>query len=100
AATGMYLERRRHMVHRKRLAVDRPPIEAMGRRIVHNEQHFDGLVRRDRWHCLVTETSIVPQQWLRLHPLRLAGAAGVFDHDAHAVIAIVIGEIAKYPNAR
>src|ERR1039457_303998 len=41
---------------------------------------------------------IVPVEGFRLQPLRLARLARVFDDDAHAVPAIVIGEITEHPD--
>ena len=37
-------------------------------------------------------------EWFRFAPARLAGLAGVFYDDAHAVTAVVIGQITHHPD--
>ena len=93
-------ESRPYRLHVERLAVDRPLVEAVEGRVAFGERQLDGFVRRGRRRIRRGEAAIVPLERWRLDPLRLAAVAGVLDHDAHAAVAIVIGQVAEYPHAR
>ncbi len=43
---------------------------------------------------------IVPLEWFRCEPLRFAFKTGVFNHDAHAVMTVIVGQVAHDPNTR
>src|SRR5207249_11282425 len=56
-----------------------------------------------RWRCSCTaprETRVVPGTRRRSDPFRLSATTSVFNDTAHAVPAIIIGEIAYDPDAR
>ena len=64
-----------------------------------DDRHLDRLVGCGRRGVRLAEPRVIPAERLRLDPLRLALLARVFDDDAHAVSAVVIGEIAHDPDA-
>ncbi len=45
------------------------------------------------------EAGVAPTEGRRLEPEGFGGMAGVFDDDAHAVMAVVVGEVAHDPDA-
>src|SRR5579862_6959128 len=77
--------------------VDRPDIKSVLGRVLLREGHGDGFVGCGRRPSGVGEASVVPMEWLGRRPDGLALLAGIFDDDAHAVSAIVVGEVANDP---
>lgn len=75
----LHLEHWMHLIFRKRDVVYSPAIEAI------------------RGGILLGK-GIVPLKRFRGDPLRLARLASVFNHDSHAVLAVVVGRIAHDPN--
>src|SRR5215475_14369699 len=86
--------------HRVSDSVDRPPVEAVLRSIIFREGHFEGFVWRRRGRARFREPSVVPLETRRRNPLRFSGAPGVLQNDAHAMAAILIGEISENPYTR
>ena len=66
-------------------------IESVERGVVFGENHVEGFVGSGRGGAGLGEARVVPAKLRRRDPQRLTGAPGVFDDDAHAVMAIVIG---------
>src|SRR6185437_4940034 len=85
-----------HPRHREGGAIDGPFVEAVQRRIVLGKRHLESLVRRGG-RLLLAENRVVPAIAGRLYPFRLAGAPGIFDHNAHALAAVVVGHISQHP---
>src|ERR1039458_3185104 len=73
-------------------------METVRRGITLDDRHLDGLIGCRGGPRRPSKPRIVPMEGFRLQPLRLARLARVFDDDAHAVPAIVIGEITEHPN--
>ena len=87
-----------HRLHRKSLPVQRPPVEAAERRVVLLDRHHDRFVGCWPAGARFTKIRIVPAEGPGLDPCRLARMSGIFDDDAHAVAAIVVGKIAHHPD--
>jgi len=94
------LEQRFHRLHVEGNAVDRPSIEATHRRILLGERHLDDLVGLRGSGIGPGKTPVVPRKGFRLLPARLAMVPGVLHHDAHTVLAVIVGQISQYPHAR
>src|SRR5579862_6048472 len=76
--------------------VNRPKIKSVLRRVLLGESHRDSFVRRGG--CLgIREAGVVPVKRLGGRPDGLAFLAGILHDDAHAVAAIIIGEVAHDP---
>ena len=60
-------------------------------------EDFVGLRRGSGW---VSEVSVVPLEGAGREPLRFGFVSGILDDDAHAVMTVVVGEIAHDPNSR
>ena len=93
------MKHRLHFVHRERHVVDAPFVEALVGGVVLGERHLDGFIRRLARRTRLSETRIIPFERSRLGPFRLSGFAGIFDHNAHAPGAVVIGKVAHHPYA-
>src|SRR6516165_10329791 len=82
-----------HLTARKGLVVDGPEVEAARCGVLLAEGHFDGFVGLRRGGRVAGgETRVAPAERRGRGPNRLAAVSGVFDDDAHAVFAIVVGE--------
>src|ERR1700740_734122 len=81
-------------------AIDRPSIESFLGGIVLGKGHVDRFIRRLAARTGFGETQVVPMTRNRLDPLSLALLPGIFDHDAHAVAAVIVVEISEDPDAR
>src|SRR5579863_8159936 len=86
-----------HVAARKSYAVDRPLIETPVCGIPFGKGHFNHFVRLGGNSIRLGETRIVPVEWLGRRPDWLSFVPGVFDDDAHAVTAIVVGKVSHDP---
>src|SRR6185503_15634477 len=90
---------RLHLLHREGDAIDGELVEALACADARREHHVDDLIGFLRRGVVLREAAIVPAIGLRRGPLRLALAAGIFDHDTHAAGPIFVHEIAHHPDA-
>ncbi len=95
----MESEHRGHGLHRKRLPVKSPTIKPVFGGVVLDDGRLDRLIRGRRRNIPLAKLRIIPVKRLRLQPLRFAIFAVVLNYDAHAMTAVVIGEIAHDPDA-
>jgi len=76
-----------------------PLVETIERVVVLDDRYLDRLVGR-AWHTIrPAKLRVIPAEWFRLDPLRLAFLLGVFDDYAHPVPPVVIRQIAHHPHA-
>jgi hypothetical protein len=64
------------------------------------EEHVKGLVWRFSRRGEASKSGIVPLERLRGKPLRFACVSGILDDDSHAMVPVVIREIAHDPHSR
>src|SRR6516162_874834 len=100
AATFVHCVGWTHGLHREGLAVEQPIVKSAARTVVFDNCHVESFVGRCRYGAGLAENGIIPTVPFRLAPLRLALGVRVFDHNAHAVASIVVGEITHDPHTR
>src|SRR5487761_1137752 len=88
-----------HRAARISHSVNGPLIEAFIGSIFLLDKHGNSFIGSLGGGTLFRKPRIAPTKGRRSDPLRLASAAGVLDDDAHAVSAIIVGEIAERPDA-
>lgn len=93
------MEHRRHVRHVEGDAVDGPTVESAVGGIVFGEKHVDDFVGLGCGLGVVAEDAVVPDIGLWRDPLGFAFVPPIFDYDAHAVAAVVVGEVAHGPYA-
>src|ERR1019366_4536276 len=93
------VELSRLVLHVVALAVDGPPIEAAGAAVDLPNRHGDGLVGL-RSLAVFAEHCVIPRLLRWLDPARRPALVGVFDDDAHSVLAIVILRRSQNPDSR
>src|SRR5215469_8704899 len=76
------------VVHGKSDTVDRPAIETFFCGVVFLKEHVEGFIGRGRCATWLRKSGITPLERGWSNPLGFAGVSGVFDDDAHAVMAI------------
>jgi len=91
--------RRRRLFHCECLAIDRPLIESIIRRIAFLESHSNRFVGLCRFLGLA-KSQIVPMERLRRNPLRLPVMPCILHYNSHPVSAVVVRQITHYPHAR
>ena len=89
----------RRFGHGKCDAIDGPEIETFVGGVLFGEEHVDGFVGVGGGGPGGGEAEVVPLEGGRGSPEGLGLLIGVFDDDAHAVVAVVVGEIAENPDA-
>src|SRR3974390_1267519 len=99
AVALMYRIHRLHRLHRERFAVEGPLVEPIQRAVVFDDRHLDCLIGRGGRRIRFAKARVVPAERLGLYPLRLALGARVFNDNAHAMLAVVIGQVAHDPHA-
>ncbi len=80
-------------------AIDGPLIEAIECGVLFFEEHVEGFVGLRGGWVGIAEVGVVPLEGMGWEPLGLAFVACVLDYDAHAVVAVVVGEVAHDPDA-
>src|SRR5580704_3770830 len=88
------------LLHGIRNSIDRPTIKTLFGGIVFRERHIEGVVGSGSRRTNFAETRVIPAKRLGWQPSGFPLLARVFDDDAHAVIAIVVGQISHDPYAR
>src|SRR5579862_6984064 len=90
-----------HLATGENLVVDGPEIEAVFGGILFGEGHLDGFVGRRGLGSGMRagKTRVVPMEGRGSEPLRLSLVSSVFNNDAYAVFAVVVGKIAENPHA-
>jgi hypothetical protein len=88
-----------HGLRGEGFAIERPAVEAAQRAVLLDDEKIVRLIRRGGASALLAEESVILKIRGRLDPLRLPGLVCIFENDAHAVAAILVGEIAHDPDA-
>src|SRR5580698_6637276 len=87
-----------HMIFVERDTVDGPAIESALGRVLLGKGHVENLIGLRYRRSQVSKLGVIPGKRLGSNPPRLALLAGVFNHDTHAMLPVVVRHIAHGPN--
>src|SRR5437762_11162364 len=84
--------------HGKCVSINGPQIKALFSGILFLKCHLNRLVGGRSSCSRLSEPRIAPAEMRRRDPLRFAHASRIFNHDAHAMVAVIVGKISHGPD--